>query len=185
MVVLVNNGSTDATGERLAEWWSAPTRSHTLRPPHTKAMVEAYWQASEFGGKGGRLDWLDVGRQSNRSTNIDPLCGALWTGQTSPRPIALTVKTLAAVGGHTAYHHLMKWKGYSMADTNGCPKTATRAPYEHIQPTAHIVLDLEVMIATDTWRSRPHRRDGDAAETGGESKIKATTLIDSPDMCGL
>ncbi|MEC8277748.1 MAG: glycosyltransferase family 2 protein [Myxococcota bacterium] len=183
VVVLVNNGSTDATGERLAEWCERyPTRFTLCDLPHNQGYGGGILAGLRI-LEAKEVDWIGWMWGDNQIDPqiLTPLCGALVDGADLAKANRIDRQDgWQRLAVTRAYHHLMKWKGYSMADINGCPKIMTRALYEHIQPTAHNwFLDPEVMIAAQTLGAAVHNEETVMRpRLGGESKIKATTLIE-------
>ena len=157
VVVLVNNGSTDATGERLAEWCERyPTRFTLCDLPHNQGYGGGILAGLRI-LEAKEVDWIGWMWGDNQIDPqiLTPLCGALVDGADLAKANRIDRQDgWQRLAVTRAYHHLMKWKG-------------------------NWFLDPEVMIAAQTLGAAIHNEETVMRpRLGGESKIKATTLIE-------
>ena len=183
VVVLVNNGSTDSTGKKLAEWCGRePDRFVLCDLPHNQGYGGGILAGLRM-LKAQQVDWIGWMWGDNQIDPqiLAPLCTALAKGADLAKANRIKRQDgWQRLAVTRAYHHLMKWKGYPMVDINGCPKLMTRALYEQIQPSAHNwFLDPEVMVAAQRLGAHIHLEDTVMRpRVGGVSKVKAKTLVE-------
>ena len=182
-LVLVDNGSTDRTGERV----DALAAAHPEVLPLHLATNQGYG--------GGILDGVYAGIAA-----FDPtMVGWAWgDGQVDPgvlpelvaacirgAELAKVVRRERQDGLHRwlitrAYHLALRGMKRHVPDVNGCPKVLRRATFEALAPQERgWCLDPEVVLTL-------HARGATIAErpavmrprAGGRSKVRAATLLE-------
>lgn len=182
VVVLVDNGSTDATKSRVQAWLPENPMLKLISLPHNHGYgggILAGLKALEpYQPKW--IGWMWGDSQIDPSI-LSPMCKALSEG-------ALIVKTRRSKREDgkmrflitTLYHFLMSIKGLSLVDINGCPKIFQWEVYTNLNLSSlDWFIDAEAMfkatsngIPVHSIETTMKRREG------GRSKVKLNTLVE-------
>lgn len=183
VVVLVNNGSTDATGELLTAWCERdPQRFKRCDLPHNQGYgggILAGLRAVERENP----DWIGWmwGDDQIDPAILTPLCAALANGADLAKANRVERRDgWRRWATSRTYHALMRFKGYAFRDVNGCPKIMTRDLHDRIRADEPSwLLDPEVMIAAQRLGARIHLEDTVMRpRRGGASKVGFGTLVE-------